>query len=317
MRISGFSMVRNGIKLYYPVVPMIRSILPLVDEFVIAVGRGDPDDTTRESVEAIGDPKIRIIDTEWDLQRYPRGMENAHQTDIAMRACRGDWLFYLQADEVVHERDLPVIEARCRELLDRPEVEGLLFDYIHFWGDYSHRQVSHGWYPHEIRIVRRDPEIHSWQSAQSFRRIPDFDGRSYRRSEGTRKLAVAKVDATIHHYGWVRPPHLMRSKKRSLDTIHRGADGAGRQPGNDGDSFDYGPLDRVAEFHGSHPAVMRETIEAMDWSDSLQADGRPDPSRPAHKHERLKYRLLTWIEQNLLGGRHVGEFRNYRLLKGV
>ncbi|MBD3368990.1 hypothetical protein GF402_01350 [Candidatus Fermentibacteria bacterium] len=317
MKISGFSMVRDGVKLYYPVVPMIRSILPLVDEFVIAIGRGDPDDTTREDVAAIGDPKIRIIDTEWNLERYPRGMENAHQTDMAKEACTGDWLFYLQADEVVHERDLPVIRRRCRELLDDRRVEGLLFDYLHFWGDYSHYHVGHGWYPYEIRVIRNDPEIHSWESAQSFRRIPDFDGLSYRRKEGTRKLRVAKAHATIYHYGWVRPPRLMRRKKRSLDTIHKGSEGAMKVRGNELEHFDYGPLDRLKVFRGSHPAVMRKTIERMDWSDSLQASGKPDPSRPPHKHERLKYRLLTWIEQHLLGGRHVGDFRNYVLLKDV
>jgi hypothetical protein len=128
---------------------------------------------------------------------------------------------------------------------------------------------------------------------------------------------VAKVDATIHHYGWVRPPRLMRTKKRSLDTIHRGAEGAMRVRGNELEEFDYGPLDRLAEFQGSHPAVMRETIAKMDWADRLQRSGKPDPSRPPHKHERLKYRLLTWIEQRLLGGRRMADFRNYRLLKGV
>jgi len=317
MKISGFSMVRNGIKLYYPVVPMVRSILPIVDEFVIAIGRGDADDRTREEVLGIGDPKIRVIDTAWNLDRFPRGMENAHQTDIAKDACTGDWLFYLQADEVIHENDLPVIRARCEELLGRTEVEGLLFDYIHFWGDYDHYQVSHGWYPSEIRIVRNLPEIHSWESAQSFRWIPDFDGTSYRTKEGTRKLTVARVNARVHHYGWVRPPGLMRSKKRSLDAVHVDPDGPPRGGDDAPDSFDYGPLDRLPVFGGTHPMVMRETIAAMDWADDLQQTGRPDPHREPHKHERPKYRLLTWLEQRVLGGRSIGRFENYTLLKGI
>jgi len=137
MTISGFSMVRNGIKLYYPVVEMIKSILPIVDEFVIAIGEGEKDDTTRDKIIQIGDPKIKIIDTEWDLEKYPRGMENAHQTDIAKEQSSGDWLFYLQADEVIHEKFLPIIKNRCKELIDNPEVEGLLLKYRHFWGDYN------------------------------------------------------------------------------------------------------------------------------------------------------------------------------------
>jgi len=315
MKISGFSMVRNGVKLYYPVEPMVRSVLPLVDEFVIAIGRGDHDDTTREIVEGIDDPRIRIIDTVWDLDRYPRGMENAHQTDIAKNACTGDWLFYLQADEVVHENDLPVIRARCEELQDRAEVDGLLFNYVHFWGDYDHYQISHGWYPNEIRVVRNDPDIHSWESAQSFRRIPDFDGVSYRGKEGTQKLRVAAVDARIHHYGWVRPPRLMRNKKRSLDAVH--VDPSRPDPKDDmePDWFDYGPLDRLPRFKGTHPAVIKEMISKMDWQDELQMSGSPDPRREPHKHERAKYRFLTWVEQRLLGGASVGRFENYVLIK--
>src|SRR5687767_10759543 len=202
--ISGFTMARNATLLHYPIRESIASALPIVDEFVVALGAGDEGDRTREEIDSLGSDKIKIIDTVWDIDAFPRGMEHAHQTDIAKNACRGEWLLYLQADEVLHEDDHPAIVARCAELRDDPEVEGLLFDYLHFWGDYDHHHRSHGWYKHEIRIVRNDPEIHSWESAQSFRRIPDFDGRNYRVREGTRKLNVAAVDARIFHYGWVR-----------------------------------------------------------------------------------------------------------------
>lgn len=317
MKISGFSMVKNGIKLYYPVVEMIKSILPIVDEFVIAIGKGDSDDTTREKVVAIGSDKIKIIDTEWDLEKYPRGMENAHQTDIAKNHCSGDWLFYLQADEVIHEKYLPIIKKRCEELSENKKVEGLLFKYRHFWGDYNHYQKSHGWYPHEIRIIRNDPEIHSWESAQSFRRIPNFDGRNYRQQEGTYKLKVAPVDAYVYHYGWVRPPHLMTDKKKALDTVHKGSKKVEEMYKNVENVFDYGPLDRLAKFDETHPKVMQIMISQMDWQDKLQYSGKPDPRREPHKHERLKYRILTWIEQNLFSGKQIGGFKNYKLIKGI
>lgn len=314
MKISGFSMVRNGLKLYYPVVEMIKSILPIVDEFVIAIGEGDEDDHTREEVIAIGSEKINIIDTVWDLEKYPNGMENAHQTDIAKEECEGDWLFYLQADEVIHEKFLPIIKNRCEELLDNEKVEALLFKYRHFWGDYEHYQISHGWYPHEIRIIRNDPEIHSWQSAQSFRRIPDFDGVHYRRREGTYKLNAALVDAYVYHYGWVRPPSLMQNKRKALDTVHKGTELVNELYKTSPNEFDYGPLDRLAKFEGTHPAVMQSKIKEMDWQNKLQYTGPPDPRRELHKHEKLKYRILTWIEQHLLGGKQIGGFRNYNLL---
>lgn len=307
-------MVRNATLLYYPIRPAIESILPLVDEFVVAVGKGAPGDRTLAEIESIGSPKVRVIETEWDLDAYPRGMENARQTDIAKAACAGDWLFYLQADEVVHEKDLTAIEARCRELLNDKEVEGLLFDYYHFWGDYRHVHRSHGWYPHEIRIVRNDPEIHSWESAQSFRRIPGFDGKNYRQQEGTYKLKVAKVNARIYHYGWTRPPEYMAGKRVALDTIHSQKNLEEQRAEERRSGFDYGPLGRIPRFEGTHPAAMQPWIDRMNWGDRLYERGPLPTNRKLFKHERTKYRILTWIEQNLLGGRQIGGFNNFVLL---
>ncbi len=315
MRISGFSFARNATRLYYPLREAILSILPLVDEFVVAIGKGDAGDETRASIASIDSPKIRIIDTEWDLDSFPRGMENAHQTDIAKAACTGDWLFYLQADEVVHEQYLAVIRARCEELLHDEAVEGLLFRYRHFWGDYHHYLDSHGWYRDEIRIVRNRPDIHSWESAQSFRRIPGFDGKSYRQQEGTFKLKVSRVEAEVFHYGWVRPPVLMQAKNKALGTIHHGAEKAQATYGEVPAPFDYGDLSLLPTFTGTHPEVMSGFIGKFDWTDQLRTSGGAATSRPLFKHERLKYRLLTWIEKYLLAGREIGGFHNFELLK--
>jgi hypothetical protein len=312
VKISGFSFVRNGMKLYYPVAESIRSILPICDEFVVAVGRGDADDTTREVIRAIGDPKVRILDTLWDEAHYDRGIVNAVQTDIAKEACTGDWLFYLQADEVVHEKYLPVVEARCREVQERREVEGLLFGYKHFWGDYRHYHDGHGWYPYEIRVIRNLPAIHSYQSAQSFRYFDRYD--NPRQPHGTRKLRVARVNAEIYHYGWVRPPEIMQVKRQALDTVHWGRAKAAEHYDKQPEVFDYGPLDRLAVFDGSHPEVMKARIKQMNWQAKLQETGKPNPYREPHKHERLKYRLLTAIENRLLGGRRIGTFKNYELV---
>ncbi len=315
MKISGFSMVKNAEKLYYPVREMILSALPLVDEFVIAIGDCDPGDNTRELVRSINDPKVKIIDTVWDLEKYPRGMENAHQTDIAMSHCSGDWLLYLQADEVIHEEDIPKIREACAALQHDPRIEGLLFKYRHFWGDYDHFHFSHSWYKKEIRIIRNDPEIHSWESAQSFRRIPGFDGVNYRQQEGTLKLHVAEIDAWIYHYGWVRPPALMQKKTKALDTIHKGAEKVEEMAQRSHYDFDYGPLQHLKRFKGTHPAVMKEWIGKFNWQDELQYTGSVLKYRRKHKHEKLKYRLLTWLENRLLGGRTVGGFRNYVWVK--
>jgi hypothetical protein len=314
MTISGFTMVRNGTKLYYPIKEAIASILPICDEFVVALGNCDPDDRTLQEIQSLNSDKIRIIHTVWDLEKYPRGMEHAHQTDIAKEACTGDWLFYVQSDEVVHEDDLPRIRRRCEELLPDQSVEGILFRYRHFWGDYQHYITSHAWYANEIRIVRNDKDIHSWESAQSFRRIPDFDGVNYRQREGTFKLKVARVDAYIFHYGWVRPPQYMQTKRRVFEGIHQGEARAAEMLSGEGQEFDFGNMSHLSVYRHTHPAVMEERVRQFNWGDALRNTTNYS-SVARHKHERLKYRVLTFIEQTFLGGRQIMSFKNYRLAR--
>lgn len=314
MKISGFSFGRNVSKLYYPIKESIESILPICDEFVFALGKGDEDDNTRALIESIDSDKIKIIDTEWDTEAYPNGTENAHQTDIAISHCSGDWLFYVQADEVVHEKYLPNIQARCEELLDDERVEGLLFKYRHFFGDYDHYINHHGWYQNEIRIVRNKPDIHSFESAQSFRRIPNFDGKSYRKQEGSHKLKVAELDAYIYHYGWVRPPKYMQNKKKALDSIHKGDQKAKELYKEAEEEFDYGPLKKMEKFNGTHPKVMQEKMKDFSWGDKLNYTDNKLPNRPKFKHEKPKYRLISYLERNLNSGKHFFPFKNWELI---
>ena len=312
MLISGFSFVRNATKLYYPVKASIESILPIVDEFVIALGNGDADDHTLEEIQKIHSDKIKIIYTEWDLEKYAGGSEYAHQTDIAKKHCKGDWLFYLQSDEVIHEKYLSVIKNKCTEVLNNKEVEGLLVDYKHFWGDYSHYIVSHKWYPREIRIIRNDPEIHSWRDAQSFRRIPGFDGINYFQKENTFKLKVSEVDAIVYHYGWVRPPGLMQKKRLSFETHMQGNEKASSIFKREPEIFNYGDLRKLSLFTETHPEVMKDFINKFNWQDQLYPDNKRISK---HKHDKLKYRFLSYIEQKYLGGKQIGGFKNYQLIR--
>lgn len=315
MKISGFGMGRNTSKLYYPVKQSIASILPIVDEFVFALGKGDEDDRTREEIMSLKSDKIKIIDTVWDLEKFSGGTENPHQTDIAKEACTGDWLIYMQADEVIHEDDLPIIVQKCEQRLDDHRVEGFLLNYIHFYGDYNHYAHQHGWYQKEIRIIRNLPEIHSFWTAQSFRKIPDFDGKSYQDKEGTEKLTVESIDARIFHYGWVRPPKTMQSKTKSLETIHRGVDTANKMFATRDPVYDYGNMAQMSEFKGSHPAVMKEWMEDFHWGDQLNFEKNYKPRRPLMKHEKTKYKLLGLVEKNLFNGKHLFAYKNWKEIK--
>ncbi|CAN5442377.1 hypothetical protein BH20BAC1_BH20BAC1_02250 [soil metagenome] len=310
MFISGFSFVRNATKLYYPVRASIESILPLVDEFVIALGDGDSDDHTLEEIQKINSDKIKIIHAQWDIKKYPGHTEYAHQTDIAKDYCKGDWLFYLQSDEIIHEKYLQTIKNKCTQFLNNKEVEGLLFGYKHFWGDYFHYIVSHAWYSKEVRIIRNSPEIHAWGGAQSFRRIPDFDGKNYFQKKDTFKLKVINADAEVYHYGWVRPPELMQKKTISFTTDFKG-DNAIAIFKNESSMFNYGDLNKLRVFKETHPKAMEEFIRKFNWQHQLYPQNM---KLKKHKHNKLKYRFLSFVEENIFGGKQIANFKNYKLI---
>jgi glycosyltransferase involved in cell wall biosynthesis len=291
VRVSGFSFVRNAIDLYYPVVESIRSALPMCDEFVIAAG--DSTDGTTPLLRSIGDPKLRIIETVWDQSQFVRGASNAVQTNIALDACSGDWCCYLQADEVLHEDDLPTLVQRMRAYRDDPRVDGLLIEYLPFYADYDHVHTGHAWYRREVRIVRGRRGIRSWKSAQGFRR-----------ADGS-KLHVVPAGARIFHYGWVRPPRRMTAKARALAEVHLGAAGAREYVPDVERGYDFGQLRGRTRFSGTHPAVMRERIAACDW--------QVEPTATERKHDRLAQRALSFVENRILGFR-VAEHRNYVLI---
>jgi len=287
MKISGFSFVRNAVKFDYPFLESISSLLPICDELVIAVGRSD--DGTLERIRKIGSPKIAIIETVWDDALRTGGRVLAQQTNVALDRVTGDWAFYLQADEVLHEAELPIIrEAMIRYQTDT-QVEGLLFNYKHFYGSYDYVGASRQWYRREIRIVRTGIGVRSWGDAQGFR----IDGR---------KLRVKAVEALIYHYGWVKSPVTQMAKQRSFNRLWHSDRWVEEKLGQSG-SFDYDVGTKLERFRGSHPAVMRDRIKSADWEFEY------DPSRVKAS---FKDGLLEWIESKT--GVRIGEYKNYKLI---
>ena len=304
MKISGFTIIRNAINYDFPVVESIKSVLPIVDEFVIALGNSD--DKTDELISSIKSDKIKIIHTQWDSCRYNiKGMIYANQTDIALQACTGDWFIYLQADEVLHEDALPIIREACNKYIDDKNVDGFLLRYIHLYGDYEHYiDARHFGYPKEIRIVRRQPDIHSWRDAQSFRIIPNFNYKDYGQTEGTQKLrCILLKNAYIFHYGWCRDPRKMGGKQAEQILL---SDGVSAQKVA---LYNYGNISAFPMFHGKHPAVMQERIASCPYRQYLQYEGKAPDIR---KIFGTKYRVLKAIERFLPNGGRIGGFKNYR-----
>ena len=199
MKVSGCCIVRDAVKYDFPVVEAVRSILPVCDEFIINVGKSD--DGTIELVKDI--PGVTVFESEWDENLRRGGEILSQETNKAIARCSGDWIFVIQADEVVHENTLPEIRKALLKYFDVAEVEGLLFDYIHFYGSYNTYQRSFAWYPCEVRIIRGRSGVLSYGDAKGFR----LKGR---------KLRVVHSGGLIHHYGWVRSPQKMLRKTKAF-----------------------------------------------------------------------------------------------------
>ncbi|MGA1374149.1 MAG: glycosyltransferase family 2 protein [Flavobacteriales bacterium] len=289
MFVSGFTFIRNAVRYDYPILEAIRSILPLCDEVVVAVGRSE--DGTRELIEGLGDPRIRIIDTEWDDSLREGGRVLAVETNKALAAVapQSDWCVYIQGDEVLHENGLPAVREAMRTADDR--VDGLLFAYTHFYGSYDYVGASAGWYRHEIRAIRPGRGIFSYRDAQGFRKAPD------------RPLDVVRVGATVHHYGWVKEPAAMQRKQESFHRMWHD-DAWVAQHVVPAEAFDYGrELRHLARFTGTHPAVMAERIARRNWT--FETDISVD-------RRTLKDRVKLFCAERL--GWELG-YTNYRLIR--
>ena len=197
MRISGTTIIRNGIKFGYPFIESIKSVLPLVFEFVVCVG--DSDDGTRGEIERLNEPKIKIVDTVWDGFKREGGEILSEQTNIGISKCAGDWIFYIQSDEAVNEKDFEKIESALSRADMNEKVDGIVFDYMHFYGSYSTIQTGRNWYSQEVRLIRNNRNIRSFGDAQGFRK-------------NGKKLLAIESGSRIYHYGWARPPEVMIKK---------------------------------------------------------------------------------------------------------
>ncbi len=292
MKVSGFTFVKNAVKYGYPVVESIKSILPIVDEMIVCLG--DSDDETNKLVDSIGSDKIKIVHSVWDNSLREGGKVLAVETDKTMDATASDsdWLFYIQADEVLHEQYYPVILSAMEKYKDDKNVEGLLFSYHHFYGSYKFIGDGRRWYSKEVRIIRNNKNIRSYRDAQGFR-IDD------------RKLQVKLIDAYIYHYGWVRNPIEMQNKYADFGKLWN-ADAAYEDWAENlkkkSVRFNYSNIDSVTIFEGTHPLVMKDLVTKEDWTFNVDVKKK--------NFKNTKHSILYFIWRNF--GWRPFEYSNYK-----
>lgn len=299
MKVSGFTYVRNGLQYDYPFLEAIRSILPICDEMVVVVG--DSTDGTREAVEALNDPRIKIVDTVWDNKDL-KGRRYAVQSNTGLDHVTGDWAFHIQADEVVHEEDLPLIREAMEKYADDRSVEGFLFRFINFFGDYRHWGPSRRFHQHEIRIVRNDPKVRAYRDSQGFR---IFNDPADQWNEKGRKLKVIPLAARIFHYSYARNPFVQRKRQIEFEKGYLEEKAVDEKFAATKDlAYDYRNIDYLKLFNGAHPAVMRDRISRQDWN--FEYD-------PTHHNMSPKEKLMKWLED--LTGRQFFIYKNYKKIR--
>jgi hypothetical protein len=285
--VSGFSIVRNASIYDYPVEVALESVLPLVDELHVNVGKSDDD--TLDRVRNIGDPRIRIHETDWGDPTGRDTRDLGEETNRIMAECRHDWSLYIQADEVLHEDDLPSIREALGRAARNPEAEGLAFDYLHFYGSPEWRLTGRAGFRAEVRVVRRSSGAQAFGGAQGFR----IDGRLPR---------VIHSGGRIFHYGYVKSQEALTAK------LEMGAIWKGDDPGQAG-SWEFTRPVGLVRFSETHPAVAHPWITGRTWPFE---PGKATPEPPSF--QVIRYRTSDLIER--VTGWRPFEHRTFELLDG-
>ena len=294
MRIEGFTYVRNGFKMGYPFLPSINSVLPIVDQLFVVVG--DSEDGTREAIENLKNDKIVIVDSIWEEEKRVNGEIFKDQANLGLQKVTGDWAIHIQADEVLNEADGEKLLNYIHEADELKEVDGLLFPFYHFWGDYQHIRKTRRTHAFEIRAFKNNRNVQSYRDSQGFRIFKPESSEN----NGT-KLKVLKTDIPIYHYAYTRHPKLMNKKSNYFDRFWHSNEWL-KNNTKEAD-FDYNEVDRLEPYEGSHPIYMGDVIKQKDWEFNY------DPSK---SNMRFKDRIFNGFEKQFK--LRLFEYKNYILV---
>jgi glycosyltransferase involved in cell wall biosynthesis len=288
--ISGFTFIKNGLTLGYPILESVLSIEPICDEVIINVGFEDIELTKDDGTYAylrenlMGD-KYKFVKSWWDPSITKDGLILSQQTNIALSHCTGDYCQYIQGDEVIHENDLKYILAGVDDMEKDQRIDGLIFNYMHFYGNVDTYKYTRNLYRREIRLIRNHLGIKSWKDAQGFRSVDDT------------KIKARLIPARIFHYGWARAEQVMKKKVLVFDSFYHAKPLENKE-------FQYERNWGLTKFTKPHPRVMKEWIEKNRNPIDLM-------SLPLSWGSNLFGLVLSDTIEKITGYR-IGEYKNYR-----
>lgn len=294
MKVSGFTFVKNGLTLGYPILESLKSLDPVCDEIVINVCFDEEecqkDDGTYEFLrDNLQGSKYVFIKNKWELDPKFGTHLYSSQTNKALSQCTGDICQYIQGDEALHEKEYEEIERGYKELTSRDDIEALLFNYYHFYGNVNAIKFTRHMYKREIRAFKNGLGIKSWRDAQGFR------------SKDDQKLRAKQINAHIYHYGWARKESIMKKKIDVMASHYEGGSSG------EGERFQYQRIWGVKPFKGTHPEIVKDWVE----KNKNEIDILSLPK--AYHLGDLKHMIGDGIES--LTGYRIGEYKNFKLVK--
>ena len=291
--ISGFSFIKNGLSLGYPFLESVKTIEPLCNEIIINVGFENPectnDDGTYEYLrDHLNSSKFKFLKSWWDPEISSQGLILSQQTNIALSKCKGETCQYIQGDEAIHENDLKAIELGHKEMIDRNDLHGLVFNYIHFYGNTNIFRETRSVYRREVRAIKNNINIKSWKDAQGFR------------FENSTKISAKLIDATIYHYGWARPQEIMNKKIKSFEKLYHGKNHVTEN------EFGFKKIWGLKEFKGNQPEILKEWVKNNTHNFNLMDLPK------AYGIKEWDLMISDFIES--VTGYRIGEYKNYKLI---
>lgn len=203
MSLSCIMIIKNGIRNGYPFLESIRSIVDAADEFLISDGYSD--DGTYDYLCAAANKysNIKLYQDTWPASEF--GESIALVTNQLKARARCDWVYNIQADEVVHETILPKFHRLTTTQTNKFASFALRF--LHFVGDFHHIETNPG-YEYAVRLVPNAENVSAVSDGWT------FDG-------NVEPVGIIKYPP-LFHFGWVYSKNNLYKKKNHAENIFRG-----------------------------------------------------------------------------------------------
>lgn len=208
MKVTGILSISNGAGLQYPYPVVVHNLQRLCDKVIVGVDPQFPAD--RKLLEEFDMDNVHIVDSPWDRSNRDGGTEIAIQMDKLVylaKAQKSDWVVVMQADELLHNKDFPILRTFMSRYRDS-QVNGFSTERVYFWKDLN--TVRTDWNADLVRIFR--PGTYSFL-AEGTSRDGMFSGPTCPGSE-------VALPYKIYHYSRVDSnPATISRRVRNLDTF--------------------------------------------------------------------------------------------------